>query len=592
MKKVLPILGFLAIGSSAIAQLPVSTSPSNKNVVLEEFTGIHCTYCPDGHKRAQQISDQNPGRVVLINVHVGSYAVPNAGEPDFRTSFGSAIGGQTGLTGYPAGTVNRRNFPGSEMGNAGTTGMGRGDWAPNAPTIIGEASYANIALEGTLDASTRELTVDVEMYFTGTTAPANVNLNVALLQSNVEGPQTGMNANPSQILPNGNYLHSHILRHLLTGQWGDIITTTTQGTTVTRQYTYTLPADINGVDLVLGDLDIVAFVAEGQQNVITGDHGPISYTGLVSNNGSAQELVAPASTCKSTIDASFTLKNKGQADLTSAVIEYGFAGQATQTYNWTGNLATFASEDVNLTGIAVPTNGGNINIDVTSVNGGTDDDATDNTTTAPMTIATDNGQGTDYELTVTQDRYGSETTWTLKDENGATISSGGPYANLSANGVLDHVVNVTLSSTGCYDFEIVDSYGDGINGGYGAGGFEMLTTTGAVVFNSNGNFGSGEVKPHTITSLAVGIETIGINEFIVYPNPTSDFTTIEFESLNDNNTEMFITNTLGAVVNNNFTINKGFNKINVDCTDLPTGMYFITLSNNGQNVVKKFNVIK
>ena len=34
------------------AQTFVSTIAENKNVVLEEFTGISNTYCPDGHRIA------------------------------------------------------------------------------------------------------------------------------------------------------------------------------------------------------------------------------------------------------------------------------------------------------------------------------------------------------------------------------------------------------------------------------------------------------------------------------------------------------------------------------------------------------------
>ena len=51
------------------AQSFVSTTAENKNVVLEEFTGIHCGYCPDGHVMAQNFSNANPGDVVVINLH-------------------------------------------------------------------------------------------------------------------------------------------------------------------------------------------------------------------------------------------------------------------------------------------------------------------------------------------------------------------------------------------------------------------------------------------------------------------------------------------------------------------------------------------
>ncbi len=80
---------FLALG--ATAQTFVSTTPANKNVVLEEYTGINCTYCPDGHKRANQFADANPGRVVLINIHQGSFA---NGTPNYKTQWGDALAGQ------------------------------------------------------------------------------------------------------------------------------------------------------------------------------------------------------------------------------------------------------------------------------------------------------------------------------------------------------------------------------------------------------------------------------------------------------------------------------------------------------------------
>ncbi|HIF14559.1 MAG TPA: hypothetical protein EYQ86_04250, partial [Bacteroidetes bacterium] len=76
-------LSFLFIGISALvsAQSFVSTAAQNKNVVLEEYTGIYCTYCPDGHKIAQNLQSANPNDVFVINIHTGSYASPGAGEP-------------------------------------------------------------------------------------------------------------------------------------------------------------------------------------------------------------------------------------------------------------------------------------------------------------------------------------------------------------------------------------------------------------------------------------------------------------------------------------------------------------------------------
>ena len=150
---------------------------------------------------------------------------------------------------------------------------------------------------------------------------------------------------------------------------------------------------------------------------------------------------------------------------------------------------------------------------------------------------------------------------------------------------------MTLSSTGCYEFTINDSYGDGINAGYGAGMYNLKTSTGATVFSSNGVYGSSQEKPYEITSLAVGVEEIAINNLNIYPNPASDNTTIEFDADNAG-TSMIVTNSLGEIIANNFNVANGFNRISIDCSEFANGLYFVTLSNNGQSIMKKFNVVK
>jgi len=322
LKKTTLLLVMLFSYTLSYAQLPVSHTPQNKKVVLEEFTGIHCGYCPDGHRRGQAIEDAHPNDVVLINIHTGGYANPSAGEPDFRTNFGSAIAGQTGLTGYPSGTVNRHVFAGS------STAMGRGDWAAAATQILGESAYCNVALETSVDFQTREMTVNVEVYYTGNSPEATNLLNVVLLQDNVEGPQSGASGNPAQVLPNGHYNHMHMLRHMLTGQWGETISTTTQGALFQQQYTYTLPTDINGVPLEMGNLKVVAFVTETQQEIINAGKGTITYVNLpYANNAVLLDAQYNDEICAdSQFTPSLTIKNYGSNDITSMRIDYGVNG--------------------------------------------------------------------------------------------------------------------------------------------------------------------------------------------------------------------------------------------------------------------------
>ena len=90
MRKITLIVLFLFFTILAIAQTIVGTTQENRNAILEEYTGIHCGYCPQGHAIANSIQANNPNDFYIINVHVGSFAAPGTGEPDFRTPFGSA----------------------------------------------------------------------------------------------------------------------------------------------------------------------------------------------------------------------------------------------------------------------------------------------------------------------------------------------------------------------------------------------------------------------------------------------------------------------------------------------------------------------
>ena len=58
------LMALLAATFTMNAQQYVSTEPANRNVILEEFTGRGCGYCTDGHRIANQIMANNPGKSV------------------------------------------------------------------------------------------------------------------------------------------------------------------------------------------------------------------------------------------------------------------------------------------------------------------------------------------------------------------------------------------------------------------------------------------------------------------------------------------------------------------------------------------------
>jgi hypothetical protein len=550
------------------AQTFVPTTPQNKKVILEEFTGVNCVFCPQGHVIANNIKNADPNNVFLINIHVGGFATPNAGQPDFRTSFGTAIANQSGLTGYPAGTVNRSVFAGLQQGAAGTTAMSRNNWSSASTTTKGQASYVNVALQASINVQTNVLTVTVESYYTGTSPVATNKLNIALLQNNTLGPQTGGNMG-------NNYNHQHRLVHMLTGQWGTDITSTATGSFNTQTFTYTIPAAYNGIPTELADMELVAFVSETQQKIISGNGAKPTFTGLLANDVEVKSILPIGEQCSSAFTPKVKIQNKSQNSLTSLAINYNFNGGANQVYNWTGNLAPMGITEVTLPASSFdlgPTNTLTVTLPSDNNNG-------NNTGNANFNKAAETAE-TNITIKISTDQYGSETTWNLKNSAGTVVAQGGPYTDAGAGVYPQPDVNVTLPYD-CYTFQITDSYGDGMCCAYGNGGYQILANNVLIPGLTGGNFGAGESKKFGVIN-PLSISDFELNAIRFYPNPTTGIITISLLE----NASVSVIDLSGKQV---MTSNLEMGDATLDMSSLTKGMYLIQIV--GESYTKTEKVI-
>ena len=311
MKKALLMLATMCTMGAVMAQTPeiVSTTPSNRNAVIEEYTGVNCTYCPDGHKHVNQLIADNPGRVTAINVHTGYYAVM------YTTQWGSSLMAQTGLTGFPAATVNRHVFQGNAMASSDRSVWG--NWTQN---ILNEASPANIASKAVVDPKTRTISIDVEIYYTDDQDVSSNMLNVVLLQDNVLGPQVGAANFYPENMVGDLYRHNHMLRDMLTGQWGETITELDKGTLVQKHYDYTIPTIIGDVPINdFADLQVAAFLAEDHTEIITGAYSEMEVLPAIYMSNFDYEQTAD---CALDYQPFVTIKNTTEYDMTSVVLKY------------------------------------------------------------------------------------------------------------------------------------------------------------------------------------------------------------------------------------------------------------------------------
>jgi thiol-disulfide isomerase/thioredoxin len=595
MKKSLLIMTLTAFGFAGFAQTFVSTTAENRNVVLEEFTGIYCGYCPDGHLRAQQFYDANPGDVVLVNIHAGNYANPNGSDPDFRTDFGAGLANQSGLCGYPAGTVNREYFPNYFQTNSqgepcGTEpiAQSRGTWQTTGALVLAESSPVNVAAQASLDLSTGKLTVVVEAYYTGNGPGTTNKLNVAVLQGGVIGPQGGSSANPTQVNPDGTYNHNHMLRHLMTGQWGEAITPVTTGSFFTDTYVWDVPADIEGVPVEMNNLSVVVYIAEGNKDVLTGSEAEMTIVSPNAYDALPAAVNVPEFVCASEITPEITIQNMGNETMTNLTIMYSVNGGTAMSYDWTGSLATAGTEVVTLPAISfthLPTN--TFWVATQGPNGQFDQVASNDIATETFEPAQNSGNS--VTITIVPDNYGSETEWSFLDPNGNEIDSGGPYTDGNTDPV---VMNFTGLANGCHTFEITDAYGDGICCTYGNGSF-TIESNGDTLY-TGGEFGTEDSRTMNVGS------TNGINDLEligsvnVFPNPFSDNAQVSFSLVETGVVSLEVYNVLGAkVISENLGEKAaGAHTTSISSVGLESGVYMVNLLVEGSIFSTRVNIAK
>jgi len=350
MKKQYILLFILLLSSLGYisAQTIVSTTPENKNAIVEESTAIHCSYCPDGHAMLNQIIDQNPNDVFVIKFHEGGYAWdcdPNGGH-DFNNALANQLGNMAAANGQPSASVNRQVF--SNLSMTGGTAMSRGYWNTAISQVLQESAYVNVGLEAELAGNV--LTIHVEAYYTASSPESTNYLHIAITQDETIGPQLGAtDFNPSYVVsssPNSNYQHNEYdYRHMdrlvdmVDGISGDAISTTSVGSFIDRTYTYTLPDFYNDVPVDLSEIEVAAFVTGGDE-IINGYKVEAAYT-PVGYDVAVVSIDSPSGNGVYSDNENIivTIENFGEYTVSGFDVSYQVNGGVTVTETFTGSLA-------------------------------------------------------------------------------------------------------------------------------------------------------------------------------------------------------------------------------------------------------------
>ena len=486
-KTIFTTLMILFLSNNITAQNFVSFAPQSKGVLIEEFTGRYCQYCPEGHIVANNIVHNNPGKAWAVNVHAGTYAPTNY--PNFNTNVGEQIMYAFNASSFPTGVVNRNT----------ADAVGRGSWSSLATQELSQTATCNIGGQVVVDPTTRTANITVEVYYTSSSSSSTNYLNIIMLQDSIWGSQSGGSSNPEQY-DNGYYCHMHVLRDAVTSTWGDAISQTHVGALITKQYTYQIPQTIgspNGADVDLDNIYFLAFVTEKYQGTPT--RPILNVNELYKLEGTSQDIYAdilsvtqsPNFVCSNEKVISVTVNNGGLDDITSIQFETRVNNGAAVTHTWQGNIPSYESKSIDLE-IELAAGNNNVKVDIVKVNG---EDFNVSSTANIVNNGWDemaiNSEEEEVTIEIMQDKYGTQITWELLASDNSVIASGGPYTNISgASATQLHEVKAILTAGECVKFVIEDSMGNGICCNYGDGYYRIINANGDVILDGDGSFGS------------------------------------------------------------------------------------------------------
>ena len=164
-----------------------------------------------------------------------------------------------------------------------------------------------------------------------------------------------------------------------------------------------------------------------------------------------------------------------------------------------------------------------------------------------------------------------ENTWELKNSNDEVIYSGGPYSETG-----QHIEELDIIESECYNFTIFDSSGNGLAASFGSSmpGYEyyQLKTEEGELIKYNQEFGYEEST--YISTNYLNINEIIKSDFFISPNPSDSFIKINYFDVLPDYFEIYNIN--GRLIKMG-EINDE-NDLTISTNDLSSGMYFISIS--------------
>jgi hypothetical protein len=250
MKKYLPFLSVIVM--ITMISFTSSFAQTQRNPVLEEFTGTWCPWCPCGHDIMEQIKTAIPNSIMI------GYHGPANGSDPFSYFSGNTVISMLNPPFWPSGTADRTGAPGD-----------RNLWVSQMNTRNSIPATVAIDVERSFNKVTREFNATIDF-----TALTNLNgqfmFTVILLESGMVWSQAGN----TSCTGGTNYVHKHVVRDMMNGATGEEIINGAwnQNDVITKTVNRTVPhPGGSGPDMVWDNCDIVVMVHEAASPLYNGE---------------------------------------------------------------------------------------------------------------------------------------------------------------------------------------------------------------------------------------------------------------------------------------------------------------------------------
>lgn len=211
-------------------------------IVLEEFTGHQCIFCPDGTKELLRLDSVYGEQLIPVSIHAGGFAEPSAGkyETDYRVlPHGDIYQNEFDVQGYPTGLVSR----------IGATVQPKNDWGISIADIEDDSPIVELRMTSYYSQESNIVRVRLTTVFN--TAPqVNYNLQLYMLEDNIRDWQKDFSKGDIE-----NYNHRHMLRKVVNGTYGRALENVVVDEEIIIEYILPLAGAWKP-----GDVEAVAFI--------------------------------------------------------------------------------------------------------------------------------------------------------------------------------------------------------------------------------------------------------------------------------------------------------------------------------------------